>query len=174
MGADMYLESVLEPFLETYSGPRKDLHPANALAEIFRALAASGGYFRNGYNCGDIMWAMGLSWSAVGDMLDEQHYLPIDRAKELIAMVEGRPFTEEMVARHYLQNLMEESGHPVSGPAIKALQRAEPDTQSIDGVEIPEPPDFMVVFDFVTGKREELLALLRKSIALNEPLRCSV
>jgi hypothetical protein len=40
---------------------------------------------------GDVMWAMGLSWhGTVEPLLDKKRYLPIERAKELIAMIEAR------------------------------------------------------------------------------------
>ena len=40
--------------------------------KVCDAYIVSGGYFRNGYNAGDIMWAMGLSWwGTVSPMLTD-------------------------------------------------------------------------------------------------------
>src|SRR5690349_17818359 len=51
------------------------------------------GYFR----CADdLLWAMGLSWSnTVAPMLDENEFLPLSRAAELLAVIESRPRSEE-------------------------------------------------------------------------------
>ncbi len=78
-----------------------DASIAAAASKMFDEMRASGGYFRNGYNSGDVMWAMGLSWPhTVGGMLDSEGYLPVERARKLLAMIEARPLTKERLTQH--------------------------------------------------------------------------
>jgi hypothetical protein len=84
MGVDIYLHSVWDPFEVNLKdkiaacfdavnkGPIRDAETAMAAADAaYDMMRASGGYFRNGYNSGDVMWAMGLSWrGTVAPMLD--------------------------------------------------------------------------------------------------------
>jgi len=169
MGVDIYLKSISDPFIKEYvkrPAPNAGRDPF-AIYDDYRA---SGGYFRDGYNSGDVMSAMGLSWSdTVTPMLDAENRLPIERARELLAMIEARPLTRERLARHF-QNMTDGiDQHPVTGHIMTALrQRA---TAGDGGAAIgPELPDFEALAAFVTKRREELLAILRKSIELNEPL----
>ena len=180
MGVDIYLKSVFDPFIKEYEKrPAPDagrhLNAASiadgAIDWIYDDYRASGGYFRNGYNSGDVMWAMGLSWSdTVRPMLDAENRLPIERARELLAMIEARPLIRERLARHFHENMTGGiDQHPVTGRTTTALLQAA--AAGGGGVAIgPEPPDFEALAAFVTKRREELLAILRKSIELNEPL----
>jgi hypothetical protein len=179
MGVDIYLESIFKLFEERRSQmPPPPLPSAFENATAFSAaffdeMRASGGYFRNGYNAGDIMWALGLSWhDTVSPMLDHQGYLPIARALELIEMIEARPLIRERVAAHIFEHMTDGiCEHPVNG----WLQRMMAEVATVD--ELPpklSPPDFDSLFGFLDKRRNELLTLLRKSIELNEPLRCSL
>jgi hypothetical protein len=86
MGADIYLESIWSPIESRLAEELPPIPSRDDLNKAFEQMAASGGYFRNGYNNSDIMWAMGLSWSdTVGAMLDGQDFLPIEKARELVA-----------------------------------------------------------------------------------------
>jgi hypothetical protein len=133
--------------------------------------ASSGAYFGNGYNAGDIMWALGLSWwGTVGDMLDESHHLPVDKARELLAMIEARPLTKESVGKHLLANMTGgREEHPLGGPVARLMVEA-----GVMSEQALPPPDFDRLMSHLTKKREELLTILRKSIDLNEPLSCSL
>ena len=91
MGADIYLNSVWEPFFAEYE--RRTERRRREPSETYEAFRSSGGYFRNAYNSSDIMWAMGLSWRHVQTMLDAEHRLPIERARDLLALIETRPLT---------------------------------------------------------------------------------
>ena len=150
MGVDIYLPSIYEPFVanEDNFRPVAAGDPVRYINAMFDRMRASGGYFRNGYNSGDVMWAMGLSWEGdVGPMLDEGHCLPIGRARELVALIEARPLTHERLGKVYLEELT-------------------------DGIE--PHPDFEAWARFARERRAQLLALLQKSIELGEPLRCSL
>jgi hypothetical protein len=141
MGADLYLESVWNPFIDRYAAESRDdnprlLDPTKLAMRIYDDYRSSGGYFRNGYNCGDVMLAMGYTWDMVSSMLDADHYLPVESARKLVAMIEERPLTKERLSQ---------------------LSQVFDDWAS-----------------FLQKRRDELLVILRKSIALNEPLLCSL
>src|SRR5262249_34565343 len=120
VGANIYLKSVWEPWWKKNEKRLKrfcdkTVNPADDVNAMFDDMRTSGGYFRNGYNDSDIMWAMGLSWHTVGEMLDADGYLPVERARELLAMIEARGLTKERLAQHYFDHVMEHTEHPVSG-----------------------------------------------------------
>ena len=175
MGADLYLNSVWEPCWANNkerllnaptADATSDLSSISAAAtEMYDEMRASGGYFRNGYNSGDVMWAMGLSWPrTVGGMLDSEGYLPVERARELLAMIEARPLTKERLAQHYLDHITHSvEQHPITGWFFRSLRELT-----------PPPPDFDHLVAFLRQRRTELIALLKRSIALNEPLLCSL
>ena len=167
MGADLELRSVIEPFVADKANFRlpHDADPVASMETLYNRLTATGGYFRNGYNSGDIMWVMGLSWNGtVLPMLDAEQRLPIERAGELIALIEANPMSDEQLAAVYLEQLTNGvEPHPVGRLVDQAC-----------GVGPKDPPDFAVWAGFVRRKRNELLTLLRKSIALGEPLYCSL
>jgi hypothetical protein len=171
MGADLYLNSVWEPWWASnkerlHNAPTAGVSSISAAAtEIFDEMRASGAYFRNGYNSGDVMWAMGLSWPhTVGGMLDSEAYLPVERARELLVMIEARPLIQERLTQHYFDHITHGvEQHPVTGWLFRSL-----------GGLPAVPPDFDNLAVFLRQRRTELIAILKRSIALNEPLLCSV
>jgi hypothetical protein len=179
MGADLYLMSYEPQLEEAMKHWESDFPSSRDPQVILRAVEASyayqaaiGGYFRNGYNAGDVMWAMGLSWSRdVGPMVDDEGCLPLDHAQRLIDMIEARPLGRSEIAKHYLEHMTNgKEEHPLTGPMLEAMRAGDNDSE-------PEhllPPDFDELAEFLTGKQTELLAILRKSVGLGEPLRCSV
>jgi hypothetical protein len=187
MGADIYLESVWDPWFAAFEATEKARAKAlaadwktaddirRAVDRLYDAYRSSGGYFRNGYNSGDVMWAMGLSWTeTVRPMLDAKERLPVGRARELVAMMEARPLTREGVARHIFAHMTDGvEPHPVTGRLFQKMQDEADKTMGLP----PQPalpPDFDHLFAFLSKRREDLLAILRKSIALDEPLLCSI
>jgi len=137
MGADIYLKSVWEPWWKENEKricafPNIDQTSDGAAVtaatnKLYDDMRGSGGYFRNGYNAGDVMWAMGLSWQrTVEPMLDADSYLPVDRARELLAMIETRPLTKERLAQHYFNHMTHGSDqHPVSSMLRRLAQDPE-------------------------------------------------
>jgi hypothetical protein len=173
MGVDIYLNSIWEPWVDTRGQTSLSRHRGKAKTpddfirmseELFDKARASGGYFRNAYNTGDVMWAMGLSWrNDVGKMLDSKRRLPIDQARALIAKIEARPLTRERVARHIFEQMTDRVVvHPVAG-GIADLTGAAPSPAEVEGL-----------FAFLGKRRDGLLTILRKSVALGEPLVCSL
>ena len=111
------------------------------------------------------MWAMGLSWTMVIPMLDENGFCGSPRARELVAMIEARPLTREALARHFLENVVDgDNKHPISSLVVHDLM-----TRAISVPKTP-PPEFESFASFLVEKRAALLAFLKKSIALDEPL----
>ena len=131
---------------------------------------ASGGYFRNGYNSGDVMFAMGLSWpETVGPMLDGA-LLPVERARELISMIEQRPLTRERVGAHIFENMTD--GVDVN-PFQRMMDQVAAEAAGLEPQKKP-PPNVDELFGFLNKRRDELLSILRKSVELGEPLVCSL
>ena len=65
----------------------------------------AGAYFRNAYNAGDVMWAMGLSWHDTVLPMLVDGYLPVERARELLTMIEARRLTKERLTQHYFDHM---------------------------------------------------------------------
>jgi hypothetical protein len=181
MSAELYLQSIHEPFVENLRKRPLDelaglIDPSNpaSLDAVFDRFRASGGYFRNGYNAGDCMWAMGLSWWGTVSPMLKRGYLSIKCARELVAMIEERPLTRERLAAHYFDNMTNGvEQHPVTGPTHKMIDDV---VTAETGQELAPklPPDFEHIAAYLRKRREQLLAILRKSIELNEPLVCSL
>jgi hypothetical protein len=165
MGVDIYLSSIWDPFEESLEesdfmeriARRCGDNPLARAEAIYDAYRESGGYFRNGYNATDVMAAIGLDWGMVYKMCDAEHRLPVKRARELVAMIEARPWAHETYAHHLMHH-----GH---GRIQKMIDEATGQPSA--------PPDIDAFFAFTSERREQLLAILRKSIALNEPLLVS-
>jgi hypothetical protein len=162
MGVDIYLNSIFEPWFEAFKGSEAERKVQAEVREsgpdaYFDAYRSSGGYFRNAYNGSDVMAACGSSWDTVYKMCDAEHRLPVDRARELVAMIEARPLTREGYTRHL--------AHYGPGPFQEMID---------DAVGRPPPSlgdfDLDACFAFVCERRSQLIAILNKSIALNEPL----
>jgi hypothetical protein len=181
MGVDIYLQSILKPFEEKLSQVQPPLPSAFESFEAFVSdhfdkMRASGGYFRNGYNAGDVMWAMGLSWDGtVKPMLNDERDLPIPRARDLIEMIEARPLTRERVAAHIFEHMTDGiNEHPITGPLERVMEKVMADEHDEDSPPKLSPPDVDHLFGFLDKRRNELLAILRRSTELNEPLFCDL
>jgi hypothetical protein len=157
MGVDIYLNSIWEPFFENFKGSDLERRARErGIDGFFDEYRSSGGYFRNGFNSGDVMAAIGLSWGMVFSMLDAERRLPVERARELIGIIEERPLTRKEYARQ-----LESYDNPVQKMMDEAVGKPSP------------LPDIDAAFAFVSERREQLLIILRKSIKLNEPLEVS-
>jgi hypothetical protein len=188
MGADIYLQSIWSrkpPFpgpvgrsgmilFATGASPPSGPPLPDQLQAFFDEARKSGGYFRSGYNSGDVMWAMGLSWpGTVVPMLDGD-YLPVSRARKLIAMIEDRPLTRERVGAHIFEHMT--SGvntHPVTGRAFQMINEVMAAEAGVDVVAEP-PPNFDDMFASLNARRDALLTILHKSVELDEPLFCDI
>jgi hypothetical protein len=168
MGVDIYLESIFDAFMKAQPQelPNPTADPKKLINAHFDLMRSSGGYFRNGYNHGDIMHAMGLSWrDTVSPMLNDHEYLPIASARELLAMIEERPITREHVA----VLIAGEDPHPEVTMVVAQVAHEHGVQPKSD-----QPPNIDEHLAFLNERRGDLLALLRKSIELDEPLSCSL
>jgi hypothetical protein len=176
MGADIYLQSLYKAFEMAIAPFDASTETAEDFGNRFLdAQRVSGGYFRNAYNAGDIMWAMGLSWNGtVSSMLDDDGCLPIAKARELIEMIEARPLTRERVGAHIFEHMTDGvEPHPICGPIMQKVEEAIAAERGEDAPKFG-PPDLDHLFGFLNTRRDQLLVILRKSIELDEPLRCSL
>jgi hypothetical protein len=177
MGVDIFLESVwkaFEPKMDRWERERETVRRPNqsveeavgAINNMYAFMVSSGGYFRGAYNQSDVMPAMGLSWNDVYQMLDDDgRYLPVGKARDLLAMIEARPITKEAYTKHYLQIRAGMHNGPV-GEVLEVLGNGNA------AVDTYAPLDEW--FDNAVSHRDTLIGLLRKSIELNEPLLCSM
>jgi hypothetical protein len=172
MGVDIYLNSIFEPWAKMHPPERSNRRLSaeeviQALEERFEQARSSGGYYRNAYNDTDVMWAMGMAWSEdVGKKLDSKRRLPVAAARELIDKIEARPLTRERVARHIFEHMSDGFvDHPITGD----MKRRD---AHINGP--LEPPDLDAQGAYLNTRRDQLLAILRKSVELGEPLKCSL
>jgi hypothetical protein len=183
MGADIYLKSVWEPWWrENEKRSLKDGKARtasigtpdeflSAIGKLYDELSASGAYFRNAYNAGDVMWAMGLSWHDTVLPMLVDGYLPVERARELLTMIEARRLTKERLTQHYFDHMTNGADqHPI-GAVLRLAQDLE--DREEDNKRLLAP-NFEDLAGFLRKHQSQLVALLRKSIALNEPLECSL
>ena len=146
-------------------------------ADIY--LNGIGKHFRNSYNDSDVMWAMGLSWwGTVGLMLDPNGRLPVQRARELLALIEERPLTEERLTEHCMRNMCAGGGEPPTTDPFEILAVSSRELPEGTGLCFPAGIRLGPLYDvwtrFLRRRREDLIAILRKSIERDEPLDCSL
>ena len=161
MGADIYLRSVSDKARATHeplfheaverrnqagkSGDKAAEEAAQAeVSEHYDAMYPDDGYFRDSYNKTSLFWMMDLSWGQFGG-IDENGELPIEEAKKLRAQLADNDIDEAKFNKTF-------GGRVKTDTASSTEEWRE----------------------FFADKRNRLIALLDKSIELNEPLYCSV
>jgi hypothetical protein len=166
MGVDIELRSVFtEDVVDAaLAKARRDAsNPREYGRAIHDAYTATGGYFRDPYNESGLFHALGMDWSKdVGPMLtdDEGSWrLPIPAARHLLAELQAKPLTPAMVEDVF-------TGRAKRGAMLTILADAlgEPDYEE------PSPEQIAEMTAWLIKKRATLMALLRRSIDLNEPL----
>jgi hypothetical protein len=173
MGADISLRSVMTK--ETYDAVmeriRAELPPSPAMIQrYFDDLQATGAYFRDPYNSGCLLNALGMEWSRdVGPLLDENCCLPIPAARHLLAEIEAKHLTPQLIED--ICNGTAPRSKTVA--MVEEMNRRQESDQSGPRT-VPEPGDERVMAEWFARKRERLIRLLRKSIELNEPLYCDI
>jgi hypothetical protein len=76
-------------------------------------------------------------------MLDSEGYLPVERARELLAMIEARPLTKERLAQHYFDHITHSvEQHPITGWFFRSLRELT-----------APPPDFDHLAAFLRQRR---------------------
>jgi hypothetical protein len=168
MGVDIELRSVLtaevhEAIVERALAqlPKPDsIEDFERIAQAsYDAVAATGAYFRDPYNRFGLLPVLGMDWlDDVGPLLSADELLSIEGARHLLVEIERRPVTSEAIA-----DALDGPGDPMTA-WMEKHGAAKPAADIDRGA----------VFDFLIEKRRQLMALLRRSIELGEPLHCSL
>jgi hypothetical protein len=150
------------------------------LNECYERLAETGGYFRDPYNESGLLPALGMDWGRdVGPMLNENGELPIDGAHHLLAEITARPITPAMVDDVF-------AGRGTPHPMVAFMRQVHEELGAdvriqgfVEEMRPGEPPRVGVLDEVgfaqhLTKRRARLMALLRRSIELEEPLECSL
>ena len=178
MGIDIQLHSIHEPYVTNgidafVAGMERDgVPPQEILERMFRWQEGSGGYFRAGYNVGNVLDFMcgygGPSWRDVlKSHLSSDWYLSIEGVKALIEWTEARPVTREMVESFVGAVIDHNRKNPEpkheSWPEHIRQPISEPPTLTKDQAEVDR------LYEWLSRKHDVLLAVLRKAVELNEP-----
>jgi hypothetical protein len=175
MGANITLRSVLTP--EKANAVVDRAHRAragndkNVKALIYATAEATGAYFYDPYNAANILAALGMAWQkdvkpllknyGNHEHLDDEGEvlmvaggeLPVEAARHLHAQLESKPVTREIVGMVCIEHDLLEKMHIDDGEVFAFLHEA---------------------MFALTQYRKVLMALLRRSIELNEPLWCVI
>jgi hypothetical protein len=173
MGADIYLRSVMTEEFETAIVDRelRDLTPGTSFDTanaMYAALAETGGYFRDPYNRFNLLNALGMDWGEVQPLLSPDRKLPIEGARRLLAELERR-----WVMQGAVDNAMLGPANTPLGKMLEEVAAVLPEG-SVWPRQAKPGEDWSEVLPWLSKKRSQLIALLRRSIELNEPLECSL
>jgi hypothetical protein len=158
MGIDITLRSVLTAEACEAIGERLRASGETDPDRMTAAFAETGAYFRDPYNCFGLLPMLEVD---LYPLLAEDDTLPIDAARELLVVVESRPLTLEHVKI------------AVCGSRQRPLMSSIEDFMNPTPITVDEI-NWPATYARLTEKREQLIALLRRSIELNEPLECSL
>jgi hypothetical protein len=170
MGLDICLRSEFtEEMIRTVSDRVRKSYPPRWEAEsqknateyvnaIYAGYAETGAYFRDPYNRFGLLPILDID---IYPLISDDCTLPIEAARFLLAEVESRELTPASIEVAII-------GAPPNG-LIEHMEKFNggPPDPAIDNIDWP------AITAWLTKKRETLIALLRRSIELNEPLHCS-
>tara|TARA_R100000781_G_scaffold15209_3_gene12560 strand:- start:51 stop:488 length:438 start_codon:yes stop_codon:yes gene_type:complete len=110
MGADLYMNKAYDKRMEEHRASLDDLgkHPSHEeLEPLYDKIYKQGDvYFRDSYNSGSVMWAMGMSWwDDVVPMLDEDGNLSHEDTLKLVNKITDAPIN---VSTDFLENMPDE------------------------------------------------------------------
>ena len=128
---------------------------------MFRWQEGSGGYFRAGYNAGNVLDFMrgygGPNWrDIIKSHLSGDWYLSIEGVKALIEWTEARPITREMVDS--FTDAVIDNNRKNPEPKITHEPTFTKDQADVDRL-----------YEWLSRKHGVLLAVLCKAVELNEP-----
>tara|TARA_R110002020_G_scaffold473812_1_gene703644 strand:+ start:339 stop:776 length:438 start_codon:yes stop_codon:yes gene_type:complete len=124
MGADVYMAKGFDKRMEEHRVLLDELgdHPSHEqLAPLYDKIYVQGDvYYRDSYNSGSVLWAMGLSWwNDILPMLDDEGTLDKDGIETFLGLVEDKPLS---VSSEFLEHMPEGWGH---ADAMKYLQKEQ-------------------------------------------------
>tara|TARA_R100000458_G_C8258925_1_gene234645 strand:+ start:798 stop:1235 length:438 start_codon:yes stop_codon:yes gene_type:complete len=110
MGADLYMNKAYDKRMEEHRASLDKLgkHPSHEeLEPLYDKIYKQGDvYFRDSYNSGSVMWAMGMSWwDDVVPMLDQDGNLSHEDTLKLVNMITDAPIN---VSTDFLENMPDE------------------------------------------------------------------
>ena len=110
MGADLFMNKAYDKRMEEHRASLDDLgkHPSHEeLEPLYDKIYKQGDvYFRDSYNSGSVMWAMGMSWwDDVVPMLDEDGNLSHEDTLKLVNKITDAPIN---VSADFLENMPDE------------------------------------------------------------------
>jgi hypothetical protein len=163
MGADISLRSVLTDEVHRAIVERavdQTKNPVDAIQAAYDALEATGAYFRDPYHGLGLLQVLDMDWSRdFGPLLSDDRTLSVEAARHFLAELEQRPITSERI-----------------DDAIDRPSAGLPAWMEKHGLQ--EPPDDGIdraaLLAGLDNKRSQLMALLRRSIELGEPLVCDI
>ena len=95
MGADLYMEKSYKQRMQKHNEELNLLKESNNQEEVLKLLNYlhdQDVYFRDSYNAGNTLWAMGLSWwTDISPMTDSQGILEEKGIKTFLNMIEKTP-----------------------------------------------------------------------------------
>jgi hypothetical protein len=165
MGCDISLRSVFTE--DVMNEALRKAGESNDPGKFYAEALATGGYFREAYNRYSLIAALGMDWNEdVGPLLNDKGELSIAGARHLLAELEVRPVSPAMVDDVC-------AGRSRLHPGVRVMQEqlGELAENAVPG---PQEGDQAFFTDHLIKRRELLMALLRRSIELNEPLECSL
>jgi len=123
MGADLYMnKSFKENELKYQPQLDKKIEERNALpegsdeankaqekvGELFNKLYSSEVYYRDSYNHGSLLWALGLSWwDDVTKYIDDEGDMSPEKAQEFLDVIEGADLD---IGKEFLKQAYEDEG----------------------------------------------------------------
>lgn len=178
MGADLYISSIYEANKARYKDELERLREQNEKlrardtgektdpileAEIIlhddqinRILEKvhEGCYFRDSYNCSNLLWCYGLSyWRSFSKFISEDGRLNLEGAEWLLRILKENPF-------------------PIDTKYI--LEKKEPGGESFFGLNEEDAWKPQQWVDYFIQKRKDMIAFLEKAIELKEEIYWSV
>ena len=110
MGADLYMNKAYDKRMEEHRASLDELgkHPSHEeLEPLYDKIYKQGDvYFRDSYNSGSVMWAMGMSWwDDVVPMLDQDGNLSHEDTLKLVNKITDAPIN---VSADFLENMPDE------------------------------------------------------------------
>jgi hypothetical protein len=183
MGADITLRSALsdeeqEAIVDRVMDDFDSARSIDAMQAVYDALLATGAYFRDPYHRYGLFAVLGMDWSRdVGLLLDAERRLPVMAARQLLLELGSRAITMQAIedAQHReatgIEAIIERAQEQAAQELDHSSWPAHVRPQQMRHEREVSPEEYMA---HLIRRRQLLMALLRRSIELNEPLHCDL
>lgn len=124
MGADVFMAKAYDERMAEHRVLLDELgdHPSHEQLEpLYDKIYVQGDvYYRDSYNSGSVLWAMGLSWwTDVLPMLDDEGTLNKEGIETFLELIEDKPLS---VSSDFVEHMPDEWGHD---DAMQYLQKEQ-------------------------------------------------